>query len=348
MELTTWIDKTGRAEASMHAAAGKSPQMAILGDRQQLLFHHGCIKRENRSQCRYLAVVLSTTKQHTYAQIFPELGRLNANLHGRRYVAMRGWKFLTLSLLLPAALLLQTASANSAKLWVKRKFEFEKILRMGSVISVDDLGEGRNQPKKVRLQLEDETAAAIWKPIERGRHEWAWECYQAEVVAYRLDKLLGLDMVPPTVERSIRGQKGSLQLWIDGAKLYSEVQEDPPDPVKWERELSRMKLFDNLICNPDRNARNFMVDSDWNIILIDHSQCFLSREDLRQEPGMLPVLFDRKVVNQLRKLTLERLQVRFGYFLMDREIQSMMSRRTALLAHIDKLIAEKGEKAVLF
>jgi hypothetical protein len=265
---------------------------------------------------------------------------------------MRRWSFISVAFLLTAAFLLQTEStllfSDSAKVWVNRKFEFEKILRTGRIESVEDLGVGRNRPKKVVLKLEDQTVKAIWKPIERGRHSWAWECYQAEVVAYRLDKMIGLDMVPPTIERSIGARKGSLQLWIDGGTLYEDVQDQTPDSVKWDRELSRMKIFDNLICNPDRHAGNFFVDSDWNIILIDHSQCFLSKTGLLEDVEMVPVLFDRKLVKALRELTLERLEVRFASFLMDRQIESIMARRDALLEHLDKLIAEKGEDAVLY
>ena len=63
---------------------------------------------------------------------------------------------------------------------------------------------------------------------------------------------------------------------------------------------------------------------------------------------MLPTLFDRKLVKALRGLTLERLHVRFDFFLMERQIEGIIARRDALLAHLDKLIAEKGEAAVLY
>jgi hypothetical protein len=265
---------------------------------------------------------------------------------------MRGWSFVSVPFLLTGAFLLQTEStllfSDSAKVWVNRKYEFEKVLREGRIVSAEDLGEGRNKPKQVTLTLNDHTVKAIWKPIERGRHPWAWECYQAEVVAYRFDKMIGLNMVPPTIERPIGARTGSLQLWIDGGTLYEDVQDQTPNSVKWDRELSRMKLFDNLICNPDRHLGNFMVDSDWHIILIDHSQCFLSKTGLLEDPEMLPDLFDRKLVKALRALTLERLEVRFASFLMDRQIESIITRRDALLAHLDKLIAEKGEDAVLY
>jgi hypothetical protein len=109
-----------------------------------------------------------------------------------------------------------------------------------------------------------------------------------------------------------------------------------------------MKLFDNLICNPDRHPGNFMVDSSCNIILIDHSQCFLSRRGLHENPENVPSRFDRKLVRELRGLSFERLEVRFAKFLMDREIRAIMARRDALLTHMENLIAERGEDAVIY
>jgi hypothetical protein len=109
-----------------------------------------------------------------------------------------------------------------------------------------------------------------------------------------------------------------------------------------------MQIFDNLICNPDRHPGNIIVDSDWHMILIDHSQCFISRKGLDEDPEKQPSLFDRKLVKELKKLSLDRLQVLFGTYLLDTQIESILSRRDALLEHMEKLIAEKGEKAVMF
>ena len=41
-----------------------------------------------------------------------------------------------------------------------------------------------------------------------------------------------------------------------------------------------MKMFDNLIHNPDRNAGNLIVDDDWNLYLIDHSRAFITEKKL--------------------------------------------------------------------
>jgi hypothetical protein len=240
------------------------------------------------------------------------------------------------------------ALGSSAKVWVGRVQEFEEVLANGDIVDVKDLGEGRNHPQKITLSKNGLELHGIWKPIERGRHDWAWETYQAEVVAYQLDQLLGLNMVPPTVVREIGEQKGSLQLWIEGAQLLKDVPDKPPDTVAWERQLDLMKFFDCLICNPDRHDGNMLVDADWNVILIDHSQCFLSDRHLEKNPDAIPMQFDRRLVKKLKYLGPASLRLHFHNYLMDSQVDAILARRDALMDHIEKLIAEKGEDAVLY
>jgi hypothetical protein len=109
-----------------------------------------------------------------------------------------------------------------------------------------------------------------------------------------------------------------------------------------------MKSFDCLICNPDRHPGNMIVDDDWNIILIDHSQCFLSDQHLEKDPKAIPMQFDRRLVEKLKYLGPASLRLHFHNYLMDSQVDAILVRRDALLAHIEKLIAEKGEDAVLY
>jgi hypothetical protein len=241
------------------------------------------------------------------------------------------------------------SSGAQALFWEGKAALFEDVLKNGEVASVKELGRGANEPKKLTLTKDGHTLHGLWKPIERGKKEWAWESYQAEVAAYELDKMLGLGMVPPTVVREHEGQSGSLQLWVDNAKLYEDVQNQAPsDPARWARHLSRMNVFDNLISNWDRGPRNFLVDSNWSIILIDHSQAFLSTKDLSPNPEQLPERFDRRLVQELRSLEPDYVRIRFGRLLLDSQINAILARRDALLMRLKKLIVDRGEDAVIF
>jgi hypothetical protein len=240
-------------------------------------------------------------------------------------------------------------AAAQSNFWAGKTALFEDVLKNGQVTHTKDLGTGANEPKKLTLEKDGRTLHALWKPIERGKKEWAWESHQAEVAAYELDKMLGLGMVPPTVLREHDGQTGSLQLWVENCRLFSEVGgEAPSDPDRWERQMSRMRVFDNLISNWDRSPKNFMIDDQWSVVLIDHSQAFLSTRELSPNPEQLPDRFDRKLVDALRTLEPEFLRVRFGRLLLEPQVSAISARRDALLLRLKKLIVDRGEKAVVF
>ena len=83
-------------------------------------------------------------------------------------------------------------------------------------------------------------------------------------------------------------------------------------------------------------------------MLIDHSQAFLSSHYLEDDDEKLPHKFDRQLVARLEDLDLEYMQFRFGRLLLDPQIGAIIMRRNALMRRLDKLVAEKGEEAVLF
>jgi hypothetical protein len=234
----------------------------------------------------------------------------------------------------------------TAKVWVDNPTEFEEFLETAEIISVEDVGSGRNQPRRVTLRMGARTHRGIWKPIQRGRQEWGWESYQAEVAAYELDRLLALNMVPPTVVREIDEEMGSLQLWVEGCRLYEEVQDQVPQDDNWNRQISRMRLFDSLIGNGDRGPRDFLVDGAWNIVLVDHSQAFQSSEVL--DSTMLPERFDRELVQKMKGIESMSLDVHFDRLLMRAQVTAIQGRRDALLTYVEKAAGEHGETEVFY
>jgi hypothetical protein len=247
-------------------------------------------------------------------------------------------------------------SVAGSKSWLEEREAVERVLRAGEVIEDEEISWGVTKPRKLVLDLDGRRLSGIWKPIEKGRSNGAWESHQAEVAAYELDKLLGLDMVPPTFIRELRGQKGSVQLWMEEARMFAEVVSKEPPEKKWHREVSRMELFDNLICNRDRNARNFLVTPDWHIVLIDHSQAFTTRSPFFRDGSLclatngesveLPEKFDRLLVESIRQLDIGTLNSALGSLLTTNQIESVLERRDALMLYIEQLVEAKGAKAV--
>ena len=253
-------------------------------------------------------------------------------------------------------------SSCAYKSWLGRHEEVENLLRTAEIEGFKPIGQGVTNPWRITLRNGDEKFRAAYKPIKSGRYHGYWESYTAEVAAYELDKMLGLNMVPPTVVRRIKRvrvdiDKGSLQLWAEDSNLYRDVQDKTPRTPSWNHELSRMKMFDVLINNEDRNAQNFMVDPHFHIILIDHSRAFTTGTMILKKPKRLPVQFDRKLAEKLKGLNRERLDAQLGSvefedgsmkLLSGGQIKAVLKRRDALLAHLQKLIEERGEAMVLF
>ena len=134
------------------------------------------------------------------------------------------------------------------------------------------------------------------------------ESYKAEIAAYKLDRMLDMHMVPPIVERKIDGQTGAAIYWVENTTPWSVAKPPQGPEPKWSLQLTRMKMFDLLIANIDRNQGNLIYDADWHLILIDHSRAFITKKDLK---GIAPLgRVDRKLWEKMQALTIEDLDRR--------------------------------------
>jgi hypothetical protein len=218
------------------------------------------------------------------------------------------------------------------RIWPDFRDPLEDLLKSAEVASVEELVRGDTGIKRVYLKKDEFELKTVWRSS------------RSEATAYEMDKMLGLDMVPPTVIRAIEGRQGSLQLWINGCKTYNQLDEQIPPNSDWNHQVARMKLFDALIGNTDRNLGNILVDPNREIVLIDHLLAFSSDTELRNPRAQ----FDRRLVARLRSLRENDMQIRLNGIISRDDIRNILKRRDALLAHLAKLIAEKGEAAVLF
>ena len=60
-----------------------------------------------------------------------------------------------------------------------------------------------------------------WKALRPGYSKGFMESYKAEIAAYKFDRLLGLNMVPPIVERNMNGSNGAAVLWVENTRGWS-------------------------------------------------------------------------------------------------------------------------------
>ena len=235
-----------------------------------------------------------------------------------------------------------------AKDWIGRAEEVESLLADADIVSVEDIGMGVTLPKRVRMQAAEATLGGAFKDIKRGRQGGFWESYQAEVAAYALDRMLGLDMVPPTIVRRVEKNRGSLQYWVNDCKLYRDVQSRTPGTPQWSNQLSRMKMFDILINNADRNAQNFLVDPHFHIVLIDHSRAFTTSKSMMRDEKKLPSQYDRALVERLEHIERPALDEIMDGLLLGNQVEAIVRRRDFILEHVQQLVTEKGADKVFF
>ena len=242
----------------------------------------------------------------------------------------------------PAAVATQ---AIGSKVWIGRYAEFEEFLRTGTIERVDKIPVGVTKPERGFFAPGGLAASAAVKHLPMGQRAGFWEAYKSEIAAYELDRLLGLDMVPPTVERRVGSDLASVQLWVEGCRVLKDVdQKQCPKPVEWAIQVCRQRVFDNLVSNIDRNAGNMLVDGEWNIILIDHSRAFGSdRMPFMKEMTRV----DRAFFERLKALDEASVmkQVR-PWVLGDGTARAILKRRDKIVAHFEKLAREKGEAVV--
>ena len=96
--------------------------------------------------------------------------------------------------------------------WAGHEPEIEKMLAEGKVLKLEDVPIGVTKPQ--RATLEGAPVRFAWKPLRPGYSKGFMESYKAEIAAYKFDRLLGLNMVPPIVERKIDGRYGAAVMWI--------------------------------------------------------------------------------------------------------------------------------------
>jgi hypothetical protein len=186
--------------------------------------------------------------------------------------------------------------------------------------------------------------------MERGWEFDFRDSWKSEVAAYELDKLLGLGLVPPTVERRVEGRTGSLQLWVEQAMTEKERKDrklEPPHLPRWNNQLHNVRLFHQLTYNTDfRNIQNVIADPAFRVYAVDNSRGFRVQTEL-MEPDDLQC-FSRSVLEKLKALDLPLLEEKLGPWVNKMQLEGLLARRDLILKLAEKRCKQKGEGSVLF
>src|SRR5205823_3874721 len=99
----------------------------------------------------------------------------------------------------------QGAYSKEDKEAIANLMRTSEVVSSRTIYYSSDMTVPLTSPKKITLSC---GLTGVWKPES---HDGFWGSYKSEIACYQLDQLLGLNMVPLTVEREIDGKKGSLQ-----------------------------------------------------------------------------------------------------------------------------------------
>jgi hypothetical protein len=177
------------------------------------------------------------------------------------------------------------------------------------------------------------------------------DSYKYNIAAYRLDRLLALNMIPVSVERSVQGKSGAVTWWIDNVKMMEkdrfQKKIEPPDQSGWNDQIYQARVFNELVYNTDANLGNLLITNDWRLWMVDFSRAFRLQKDLREPKNLMNCKLDRRFYNALRALNQQTIEAKLGDVLRENEISGLMARRDRILKHFEQQIAQKGEPAVI-
>jgi hypothetical protein len=158
--------------------------------------------------------------------------------------------------------------------------------------------------------------------------------FYPEVAAYRLDKLINLEMVPVAVPRTVDGDEGSLRFlpknWIDEASR----QQEGSGGSAWcplQEQWNAMFVWDVLTYNDGRNGRNIHYSLDlWQLMLVGHEDAFSARKGVPARLRQVPYDVGQAWRDAASDLTEEALTGALGDVLNEKRIRALAARANAL------------------
>jgi len=267
---------------------------------------------------------------------------------------------LTRPLLVVLACVILPIAGGAADNTPLTKEQVKQFLQTAEVIKSKPSSKGITHPWRLTLSNGAITHDASFQSIDEHKSEMKLasgkveidfvDSYKYNIAAYQLAELVGLDdMLPVYVERKWQGKTGSLSWWLP-AKMDDvervEKKIEPPDPDKWNKQMYRIRVFDELVYDTDPNLTNVLIGEDWTVWRVDFSRAFRKNKDLRAPKNL--VKCDRQLLEKLKALKADELAGETKGYLTKDEVNAVMARRDKIVATFQSLIAEKGEKEILY
>lgn len=204
--------------------------------------------------------------------------------------------------------------------------DIEALLRYGEIIAQREDTFGRRI-----ISVSDGERLVDAEFLEPPRRD-----FFPDIAAYRLDLLLGLDMVPVAVKREIDGEMGTLRFAPVATTDETRRRETGrggsaqcPLPRQWDA----MVVFDALIHNEGRTAESIRYNqSNWQLILVDHGEAFDTSKRRPSHLENVVLRIDDGWQRALRSLDKDEVSEQLGDVLDGRRIRALFARRDKLLS----------------
>jgi hypothetical protein len=263
-------------------------------------------------------------------------------------------------ILYSALCLLYTLLAGASDEATLSKEQIKQFLLTAKIVSSKQSAKGITNTWRLTLSDGTITHDASFQPIDEhkmnlkmasGSTELNFvDSYKYNIAAYSLAELIGMDdMMPVYVERKWKGDTGSLSWWLpvkmdeaDRVKQKVEI----PDQDAWNKQMYKIRVFDQLVYDADPNLTNVLIGEDWKLYRIDFSRAFRLSKDLQSAKDL--VRCDRQLLEKLKALDANQLTEKTKHYLNKDEVKAVMARRDKIVERFQKLIAEKGENEVLY
>lgn len=225
--------------------------------------------------------------------------------------------------------------------------QIEAFLRDAKVVKTKSIGKGVTGTLRATMTDGTLTHDAQIQQVEEkktqfeaaGAAEFNFEdSWRFNVAAYRVDRLIGLQMVPVTVSRKWKSAPAAFTWWIDdvmmdeGKRLKDKTQ--PPDSGLWNEQMQMVRVFDQLIYNVDRNMGNLLIGKTWRVWAIDHTRAFRTQNTLKTPANVTRC--DRQVVERLKQLNKDGLKKSIGEFVTEYQINGLLARRDKIVEIFEK------------
>lgn len=157
-----------------------------------------------------------------------------------------------------------------------------------------------------------------------------------EIAAYRLDRLLGLGLVPVTIEREYQGRPGALQWHPDALVGAEEAAKGSTRLSPWcetQSQVELMRVWDALLDNKGRTA----ASANWeatstSLLSSDHRRAFGNSQSLPSQGAGRQLESGPELCRRLSALDPDKLAAALGPDLSAREQAALLQRRDRIVA----------------